>query len=383
MDFSFSPEEERFREEVKSFFLGEKESVAEARKEWDSGWGFGPNCWNLLRKIGQRGWLCPTWPKEYGGLGLSYMYRYIVMEQMHYFLNVYSTVGAGMAGPIILRHGSEKQKKEYLPQIARGEVEFALGYTEPQAGSDLASLIIRAEDRGDYFLINGTKLFNTRAHYSQYHWLGARTETTIPKHKGISLMIVDLKTPGIKISPIYTVGGRRTNEVFYDNVLVPKENLVGEKNRGIYYIMEALDYERISTVAGLERDFQEVVDYVKKEGKIQNPLIRQTLAGLAIEIEAAKLLALRVAWMLNGGKVPNYEAAMLKMVVSEIEQAFVNTAMQILGPYAQLKEGSKWAPLNGKIEWTYRDSLENLITRGTSEIMRNIIAQRGLGLPRM
>jgi alkylation response protein AidB-like acyl-CoA dehydrogenase len=163
MNFQFSPEEERFKEEVRHFFLSEKEVVAGARKEWDSGLGFGSNCWKILGKIGARGWLCPTWPKEYGGLGLSYMYRYIIMEQMHYFLNVYSTVGAGMAGPIILKQGNEKQKKQYLPQIARGEVEFVLGYTEPQAGSDLASLQIRAEDKGDFFLINGSKLFNTRA----------------------------------------------------------------------------------------------------------------------------------------------------------------------------------------------------------------------------
>jgi alkylation response protein AidB-like acyl-CoA dehydrogenase len=382
MNFQFSPEEEKFKEEVHHFFLSEIEMVAQARKEWDSGLGFGPNCWKILGKIGERGWLCPTWPKEYGGLGFSYMYRYIIMEQMHYFLNIFSTVGAGMAGPIILKQGSEKQKKEYLPPIARGEVEYALGYTEPQAGSDLVSLNIRAEDKGDFFLINGSKLFNTRAHYAKYHWLGARTEVVIPKHKGISLLIVDLKSPGIKISPIFTVGGRRTNEIFYDNVIVPKENLVGEKNRGIYYIMEALDYERISTVAGLERDFQEIVDYVKKDRLRLRPRIRQELAEVAVQVESAKLLALRVAWMLDNEKVPNYEAAMLKMIVSEIGQELINLAMQILGPYGQLKGDSPWAPLEGKFEWLYRDSLEDLITRGTSEIMRNIIAQRGLGLPR-
>lgn len=382
MDFDFSDDEKKFREEVIQFFLSERELVEKSRKEWDSGSGFGSNCWQILRKIGERGWLCPTWPKEYGGLDLSYMYRYIIMEQMHYHLNIYSTVGAGMAGPIILRHGSEKQKKEYLPRIASGEIEFALGYTEPQAGSDLAALNIRAEDKGDFFLINGSKLFNTRAHYAQYHWLGARTDFTGPKHKGISLFIVDLKSPGITISPIYTIGGRRTNEIFYDNVIAPKENLVGEKNRGIYYIMEALDYERISTVAGLERDFQELVEYVKNNRESWNSYNRLALADITIEIEAAKLLALRVAWMLDKGKVPNYEAAMLKVVVSEIEQEMITLAMKILGPYGIIKEESPWAPLNGKFEWLYRDSLENLITRGTSEIMRNIIAQRGLGLPR-
>ena len=382
MNFEFSPGEEKFQEEVQKFFLAEQQVVTAAREEWDAGQGFGPKCWEIMRKIGAKGWLCPMWPKEYGGLGLPYMYRYIIMEQMQYFLNMWSTVGAGMAGPIILKHGSEQQKREYLLRIARGEIEFALGYTEPQAGSDVSSLNIRAEDKGDHFLINGTKLFNTRTHYANYHWLGARTEMTTPKYKGISLIIVDLKSPGISVSKILTVGGRRTNEVCYDNVVVPKENLVGEKNRGIYYIMEALDYERITAISGIDRDFRELVEYAKRQGTELHAQYRQELADVATDVEASKLLALRVAWMLNNGTVPNYEAAMLKMVVSEVEQSMANLAMRIMGPYGQLKAGSPWTPCEGKFEWIYRDTLENLITRGTSEIMRNIIAQRGLGLPR-
>jgi len=382
MDFQFSPEEEKFQKEVRAFFLAEKKLVTAAREEWDLGQGYGPNCREIIKKIGAKGWLCPTWSKEYGGLGMPYMFRYIIMEEMQFFLNMWATVGAGMAGPIILHHGSEAQKKKYLPAIASGEIEFALGYTEPQAGSDVSSLNIRAEDKGDHFLINGTKLFNTRTHYADYHWLGARTENTTPKYKGVSLIIVDLKSPGISVSKILTVGGRRTNEVCYDNVVVQKENLVGEKNKGIYYIMEALDYERITAISGLERDFRELVDYAKKQGRELHQQLRQDMAEVASDIEASKLLAWRVAWMLNGGKVPNYEAAMLKMVVSEVEQNMVNLAMRIMGPYGQLKPGSPWTPAEGKFEWMYRDTLENLITRGTSEIMRNIIAQRGLGLPR-
>lgn len=382
MEFNFSPEEQQFEQEVHKFFSREEGIVNEARKEWDSGLGFGPFCWKILRKIGEKGWLCPTWPTEYGGLNLSYMYRYIVMEQMHHFLNIYATVGAGMAGPVILRHGSEEQKKKYLLPIAKGEIEFALGYTEAQAGSDLAALSIKAEDKGDYFLINGTKLFNTRCHYAQYHWLGARTAQTKPEYKGISLFIVDLKTPGIAISPIWTVGGVRTNEVFYDNVEVSKRSLVGEQNKGFYYILEALAYERICTVSGLVKDLHDIIEYARQKGIGKDPLIRQKLAGLAIEIEAARLLALKVAWMLDSKQIPTYQAAMLKMLVSETEQRLLNTALQIFGPYGQIREGSKWAPFQGRYERKYRDSLENLITRGTSEIMRNVIADRGLGLPK-
>lgn len=382
MDFKFSLEEEKFKKEVQNFFIQEENIVSGARKEWDSGNGFGEFCWSILRKVGAKGWLCPTWPKKYGGLELPYIYRYIIQEQMHYFTNIYATVGAGMAGPIILKHGTQQQKDQYLHRIARGEIEFALGYTEPQAGSDLAALEIRAEEKGDHFLLNGQKMFNTRAHYAQYHWLGARTEATIPKYRGISLFIVDLKSPGITINPDWTLGNMRTNQIFYDDVSIPKEALVGEKNRGFYYILEALDYERISTAAGLERDFQELVDYIKETGRGKDPLVRQKIADLTIDVEAAKLLSFRVASMLNKGMIPNYEASMLKMVVAETEQRLVNTAMQIFGLYGQIKNGSKWAILDGKFEWRYRDSLEALVTRGTSEIMRNVIAQRGLGLPR-
>lgn len=382
MDFRFSPEEERFREEVRNFFIKEEQSASEARKEVNSGQGFGPFCWELLRKVGRKGWLCPTWPKEYGGLELPYFYRYIVQDQMQYYMNFWGTVGAGMAGAIILRHGSKEQKENYLPRIARGEIEFALGYTEPQAGSDIASIEIRAEDKGDYFLINGQKMFNTKAHYAQYHWLGARTEVTSPKHKGISLFVVDLGSPGITVTPDWTVGGMRTNQVYYDDVKVPKDALVGEKNKGFYYIMEALDHERIYTVAALEKDFKEFLGFIRDHDRGKDPLIRQKVAELAIDVESAKLFSLRVAWMLNTSKLPNYEAAMLKIVMAETEQKLVSTAMQFFGLYGQLKEGSRWAPLHGKFEWRYRDSLEILLTRGTCEIMRNIIAQRGLGLPR-
>ena len=282
MDFEFRPEEKRFRDEVHHFFLREKINVSGAREEWDGGQGFGPHSWAIMKKIGARGWLCPSWPREYGGLELPFIYRYIIMEQMHHFLNWVSTVGAGMAGPVILNRGTEAQKKHYLPRIARGEIEFVLGYTEPNAGSDIASLVINAEDKGNYFIISGTKLFNTRAHFAQYYWLGARTADTEPFHKGISLFIVDLNSPGITIHAIWTVGGRRTNEVYFNNVQVPRNAMVGEINRGFYHIMEAVDFERISTVGGLERDFQELLGYVKEHRLGTNPINRQKLAELVL-----------------------------------------------------------------------------------------------------
>jgi hypothetical protein len=366
-----------------------KEVTEGVIQERQSGLGIGPYTWELMRKLGAKGWLTPTWPKEYGGLNASPMYRYIIENELDYFggLPGGRLVGASMAGPTILLYGTEQQKKEYLPKIARGEIEFVLGYTEPDAGSDLAALQMRAVEDGDYYIINGQKTFNTRAHYAQYHWLAARTDPKAPKHKGISLFIVDLKTPGITVHPIWTVGGTRTNQVYYDDVKVPRENLVGEKNRGFYHIATALDFERIFAVGGLKRSLEELVDYVQREERQGTPLgkrpfVRQNLAELAIQIEVAQVLAYRVIWLLSQEIVPNYEAAMLKAFATELRQRIDKVALQIMGLFGQLQSGSLWAPLEGKFEHYYRDDLLATIVGGTSEIMRNIIATRGLKLPR-
>jgi hypothetical protein len=381
MELEYRSEEKEFQEKLRQFFQKEP-ATDKARKEIESGLGFGSATWEILGNMGSRGWLTPTWPKKYGGLELSDIYRYIAMEEMNYWLGYFALVGAGMAGPIVLKRGTEEQKGEYLPRIARGEIEFALGYTEPDAGSDLANLEIRVEDKGDYFLMNGQKMFNTGCHYAQYHWLGARTAETKPKHRGISLFIVDLKTHGISLDPIWTMGGLRTNMVYYDNVEVPKDCLVGEINRGFYYIMEALDYERMYAVSGLQRMLDEIIKVAMESGKSKKPSIRRRLAELRTKLEVARYFALRIPLILDQGKIPNYEAASLKIVYSELLQDIVSTGLQILGPYGLLKEESKYAMLNGRYEWAYREKPRDLITRGTCEIMRNIIAGRGLGLPR-
>jgi len=385
MDFALSTEEEAFRREVCEFL--DRELTPDVPKELEQGLGLGPRSWEFLRKMGARGWLTPQWPEEYGGLSAPYFYRYIIGEEVSYRGGPHGMVAAHMAGPTILMFGSDEQKREWLPRIARGEVEFALGYTEPEAGSDLANLQIRAVEDGDDYVMNGQKLFNTACHYAQYHWLGARTDTEGPKHKGVSLFIVPLDSPGITIRPLWEMGGARTNEVFYDNVRVPKKNLVGQKNRGFYHIMTALDFERIYQVGEIRRMFERLLRYVKETrhngGRLaEDPLVRQRVAQLAVELEVAQVLALRVAWMLNRGEVPNYEAAMIKMYGSELNQRLAIRAMEIMGLYSQLIEGSKWAELEGWWEQRYRASIRPLIVRGTSNVQRNIVAMRGLGLPR-
>ena len=278
-------------------------------------------------------------------------------------------------------------KEKYLLPLARAEVEFALGYTEPEAGSDLLGLEMYAEDKGDHFLVNGQKIFNTACHIAEYHWLAVRMDLDAPKHKGISMMVVDLSTPGITVTPIMSMAETRTNVVYYDNVVVPRENLVGEKNMGYQYLMTALDYERMFTFGEYKSLFDEMVDYAKEtvvDGKplSKDPVIRQKLAQLATELEVAKLLYYQLPNMLDKGQLPNYQSSMEKLFVSEMDQRITNAGMELLGLSGQLKEGSKWAPLGGKFGFFYRQCVVETIYGGTSEVQRNIMALRGLGLPR-
>ncbi len=383
MDFAFSEEETAFRREVRDFL--DREATPEVIEEAESGLGWGPHIWNFVGKLGRKSWLGLSWPKEYGGLELPPIYRFILHEEVDArgVLPEGTMVGANIAGPTILLYGTEEQKRKYLPRIARGEIEFALGYTEPQAGSDLANLELRAEETEDHFVLSGQKLYSTRTHYSQYHWLGVRTDSHAPKHRGISLLIVDLKSPGITIRPLWTMGGSRTNEVFYDNVVVPKDNLVGEKNRGFYYMLTALEFERVVTVGGMRSAFQQLAKYVRERPALkQDPLVRQRIAEIGTEIEVTRLFAYRLAWLQSKRIAASYEAAALKVFATELWQKLADSATEILGLSGQLQTDSKHAPLNGRMERLCRETLLYTFGGGSSEIMRNIIATRGLGLPR-
>lgn len=387
MDFGFSPEEERFAQEVRELFLQNKELVKKARQEYRSGVGFGPGVFGLMRKLGERGWLCPHWPEEYGGSGLSEMHHHIVMNEMDYFTGYGQQVGTGMAGPVIMRYGTERQKKKYLPPIARGEVEFALGYTEPQAGSDTSAIDLRAVEEDDHFILNGQKMFNTAPHFAKYHWLVARTAVVSPRHRGLSYFVVDLSLPGITIRPLWILGGSkgtsyRVNEVFYDDVKVPKECMIGEKNRGFYMLMEALAYERISLTGHRQWLLEELVDRVKELGKNDDPFIRQELAQLRIKLEIIKLIALKAIWMLENKIVPEIESATSKILRNDFLEKLAKVQIQMHGLYGLLNKDSKWAIDDGRAEWAYRSFPIDHMERGTPEIMRDIIAYRGLGLPR-
>jgi hypothetical protein len=391
MDFGYTKEEEEFRKRL-SQFLDQELTEEIARQNWEDR-GVGREGREFSRKLAAHGFLGMSWPKEYGGQGLSPTYDFILLDELgqRWGAHIPLDIGYTMVGHTILHRGSEELRGEFLPRIIRGEIEFCLGYTEPNAGSDLASMKIRAVEDGDDYLINGQKTFNTEAHYADYHWLAARTDfnPNIPKHRGISLFIVDMNSPGLTIRPLWTMSGERTNEVFYEDVRVPKKRLVGEKNKGFYYMMEAIDSERnhVFTPSRLIPILKDLIHYVREtefQGQrlAENPLIQEQLAQAAIELEVAQVIAEHSRWM-ESYRVPmTYEPEITKIVISELEQRLVDTGMQILGLYSQLEEGSKRVPLKGRIEWYFLHSFMTTIGAGTSEVGRNIIAQRGLGLPR-
>ncbi len=352
---------------------------------------YSPATRELLRKLGERGWLCPTWPKEWGGIGASPLDNHVIQEELSYAFAPapFALIGAMVVGPTLLLHGSEEQKNKYLPRIASGEIEFSMGYTEPQAGSDLASLSIKAEDKGDYYLINGQKMFSTKADFADYGWLAVRTDPDNPKkHRGISLLIFDLKnTPGVTIRPIYNMSGYHSCEVFYDDVRIPKENLVGELNQGFYIIGAALLFERAVTVSGFYRPLELLVDYVKntkRQGRLlsEDPLVRRKLAEIEMKFAVTKVISLRLSWMQEHKMFALNETAMAKLLSTEMVYDLANAGMQVMGPYGELVSDSKYAALQGWFAHIYQESPHYKIAGGTSEIQRLIIATRGLGLPR-
>lgn len=389
MDFGLSEDEKNILNEVRDFIRNKTTpELLKESKNLELIYG-GEEGRKAIKEFAQKGWLTPDWPEEYGGLGLSEHLAFMIQDELMYAGWPTYFTAAKMAGPALRRIGSEGMKKKFLGPISRGEIEFALGYTEPDSGSDLMSLKTKADDKGDHFVINGQKIFNTHCHVADYHWLAVRTEPDKKGASGISLIIVDLRTPGIKINPLITRIGTRTNEVYYEDVIVPKENIVGERGKGAYYIMQALDFERMWPFGAYRRIFEDIIEYTKNKiirGRplSKDPLVRQKISKMAADLEVSKLLLYRIAYMLEKGKVPGVESSMQKLYTSEVvSQKLSESVMQILGHFGNLEDGSKWAQLEGKMAHWYQWSYVETIVGGTSEIQRNILAQRGLCLPRV
>ncbi len=383
MDFELNPEEKAFQKEIREFL--DKECNEHVVAETMSLQGEGPFSKELLRKMGARRLLAPRWPVEYGGRGMGFMAETIKVDEITSHHAPFPLDAIEIGNTIIIC-GTEEQKQRFLPGIARGEIEFALGYTEPNAGSDVASVQLRAVDNGDEFILNGQKIYNTEAHFSDYHWLLTRTDTTVSKHKGLTMLIVDLKSPGITIRPLITSAGLRTNEVFYEDVHVPKKNMVGEKNGGWGVIMSSLYGGGGGGSSGASRILlNTLVKYLLEEKPdilADNPWIPDALAELDIKLHLIELLGFKASSMSDLKASNPYDGPVSHVFGAESRRDFFRVAMQILGLYGQLTEGSKWAPLKGVYLREYMDAPRWTIVHGSSEIQRLVIATRGLGLPR-
>ena len=387
MEYRFSGKALAFEAEVNEFLAQEwtPELQAQigdpARDTFQEERGF-------RKLLAERGWLTMSWPAEYGGQERSLEEQYLFWEAMNYAGAPQATVATQQVGPTLMRFGTEEQQERFLPPIARGEVEFALGYTEPDAGSDLASLQLRAVKDGDDYVLNGIKRFTSGAHRSEYVWLATRTDPNAPKHRGVSMMLVDLQSPGITVRPLWTMAGYRTNEVYFEDVRVPTNVLVGEENRGWYYAAHALDRERISifTVSSVRAVFDRLIEWARSEtpmGRpIEDPGILRSFADFKVQLEVLQHLSYRILDMLKREESPNYEASQVKIFSTEMMQRLQHFGLHAMGLYGQLTSEDARAPIGGSIENGYRAAVMPTFGAGGNELQRNIIAQRGFGLPR-
>ena len=389
MDFELSDAERAFEAELECF-LQERQSpeVMDRHPEQLSQTVDTPPKRAFMRALGERGWLGMSWPREYGGAERPGSYDFVLTEALSRYGAPQPGKGVGIVGKTLIRHGNEKLKQYFLPRIIRGEVEFAIGYSEPNSGSDAASMQLRAEKVPGGWKLNGQKIWTTSAHFADWYWVGARTDPQAKKHAGITLFLIEMNHPGLTIRPTWTIGDERTNEVFFDDVFVSDDFVVGELNRGWTYICEALDLERFAMmpVGPLEKKVEALCSWVataERDGRPlrQDPVVRRAIAGILAQLEVARGLQRRVVSEAVKGRVPTVESSMYKAYMTELGKRVANQALDIMGPAGQLRAGEPEAPLGGRFERSYRYTVVDTIGGGTSEIQKNVIARRGLGLP--
>ena len=397
MDFRLTPEQLTLRDEVKTWlgatlrphWVGEDADVVD--QDWDTALWFN-------RQLADRGWMAPGWPVEHGGQGWPAVQQLLLTEQLVYHRAPAGArlFGVHMVGPTLMLHGTPEQRARHLPPILRGEAIWCQGFSEPGAGSDLASLQTRAVRDGDDYVVNGHKVWTTAGHRAGWMILLARTDPEAPKHRGISYLLVDMRSPGISVRPLINMAGRHEfNEVFFEDVRVPAANLVGEPNRGWYVATTTLDLERssIAAMANGRRLLDDLLTFCRDERRdglrlVDHPRVRPVLADLQIGVEMGRLIAYRVAWLQSQGIVPNVEASQAKLYAAELSQRVAQVGMRVLALYGNLREDAaagrahSRAPLRGRFATHYLWTVSQTFAGGSVEIQRNIIATRGLGLPR-
>ncbi len=376
--------EAAWRQEVRAFI--EKEAPAALRAGSDEGEGSLFGRMGAIKewreKVAAKGWIAPSWPKKYGGADMSVVDQFIMNEEFAESGVPGNVGGFGvmMIGPTIIEHGTEEQKEEHLTKILKGEVIWCQGYSEPGAGSDLASLQTRAVRDGDDYVINGQKIWTTGAQYADMMYMLVRTDPDAPKHRGITYLLVDMKAPGVTVRPLTQLSGAQGfNEVFFEDVRVPVKNRIGDENRGWYVGTTTLDFERssIGSAVGVRKQLESLIRQAKSgKGEAsfsRNPKVKAEFVDRWIECEVAKMLSYRVVNMQVKGLIPNYEASMCKLFSSELGQKIANLSMHLYGMHGNVRNRASMG---------YMQAVSSTIAGGTSEVQRNIIATRGLGLPR-
>ncbi len=395
MNYRDSADEAVFRQEVRNFI------AAEAPKGGGGGRGEGmftggSDAWKTwVAKLAERKWIAPAWPAEYGGAGLSVMEQFIFNTEMAEARAPRpGGIATGFAGPTLIVHGTEEQKKKYLPEILDGETIWCQGYSEPGSGSDLASLQTRAIRDGDDFVVNGQKIWTSGGHVAKWMILLARTDPEAPKHRGITYFIVDMKSPGLTVRPLINMAdSHEFNEVFFEDVRVPKQNIIGEENRGWYLAQTTLSFERSSIGAsvGARQGVEDMITFAKEHRGDnlstlnQNEALRHELIDRLVEAAVATQMSYKiVSIQAKEGIAPGHEASVAKMYGTELNQRIARTALKMLGLYGQLDSKTEGVDARsfGRFKYGYLRSIANTIEGGTSEIQRNIVATRGLGLPR-
>ncbi len=391
MHFRLPPETEAWRDELRAFLAAELPPEFEGDDDFFDNEEQHAFAREFTKKLGTRRWFAPAWPTEYGGMGKSAIEQYILNEELAYHRAPSGgrLFTIGITGPTMLVHASEEQKREFLPSMASGETWYCQGFSEPESGSDLASMQTRAVRDGDDYVINGQKIWTSNGHIADRMMLLARTNTEVPKHKGISAFIVDMKSPGISVQGIDNIAYRHDfNQVFFEDVRVPAKNLFGGEDRGWYVATTTLDFERsnIAAISGARRTIHDLVRWAKETqpgGRPwDKPEVRNKLADLALEAEVGRLVAYRTVWLQARGEVPNYEASIGKLWMAFLGIRVANTGVNLMGAYGQIQPGSPWAQLHGRVLTSYLLAVSGPIGGGTSEVQKNIIATRGLGLPR-
>ena len=393
MDFRDDPTLARFRDGIRGFIAAHLPADWAARGSDEDG-AYGARAiaqtMTFQQALAERQWLTMAWPTEYGGLGASFWQQLVMNEEMAYHRAPGAGVNMGVmwVGPALLLYGTDEQKAQHVRGISQAETWWCTLYSEPGAGSDLAAMQTRAVADGDDYVINGQKIWTSGAHRADWGWLAARTDPDAPKHKGLTMFMVDMRSPGITVRPLVNMAdGHSFNEVFFEDVRVPKTSVVGEVDRGWYHMAVALDFERsgIRGFAGGRRIVEEYADYARAHPETlrRRPSLRYQLADRALEVQVGTHLAYRITDMQTRGVVANHEASVSKLFASELAQRIQATGLAMLGPYGVFSDpDSPWTALRGRIARGYVHAVSSTIAAGTSEIQRGIIATRGLGLPR-